>query len=551
MKVCIIQPSYGVNWDRSDEYFNQEVEFLNACDESMDIIVLPEACDVPAKARDRETYDISVDKYNKKILDLASATAKRCNAIVFINANDTSIPGYRNTTWTFNRQGEVVGKYYKQHLTPGEAFDRKLDSGYSFEFEEPTVVEIEGIRFGFLTCYDFYFYENFAHLARKNLDVIIGCSHQRSDTHSALEIMTRFCAYNTNTYVLRSSVSMDENSDIGGASMVVAPNGDVLLNMYSKVGMECVDIDVTKKYYKPAGFGNPDAAHYEYIEKGRRPYKYRHAGSAIVKNDDLMPYPRTCSHRGFNTVAPENTLPAFGAAVAMGAEEIEFDLWYTKDGEIVSMHDRNLDRVSTGTGMVYDYTYEELLQFDYGVKKDPHFEGLRLLKFEDILKKLACHTIMNIHVKSLAETNEAREPLPEDGGIWTDENFMKIVKLIDKYDCADYVYFMANDAVLEQAKRLAPHIKRCVGGSRIPEKSWAIVDRAIAMGCEKVQFLKPYLSKELCDKAHAHNIMCNVFWSDDPEETVKFLDMGVDVILTNDYNRICQVVENYKKNMNK
>ena len=71
------------------------------------------------------------------------------------------------------------------------------------------------------------------------------------------------------------------------------------------------------------------------------------------------------------------------------------------------------------------------------------------------------------------------------------------------------------------------------------------------MGCQKVQFLKPYLSKELCDKAHAHNIMCNVFWSDDPEETVKFLDMGVDVILTNDYNRICQVVENYKKNMNK
>ena len=549
MKVCIIQPSYGVDWTRSDEYFDQEVEFLNACDESMDIIVLPEACDVPAKARDRATYDISVDKYNKKILDLAAATAKRCNAIVFINANDTSIPGYRNTTWAFNRQGEVVGKYYKQHLTPGEAFDRKLDSGYSFEFEEPTVIEIEGIRFGFLTCYDFYFYENFAHMARKDLDVIIGCSHQRSDTHSALEIMTRFCAYNTNTYVLRSSVSMDENSNIGGASMVVAPNGDVLLNMYSRVGMECVDIDVTKKYYKPAGFGNPDAAHYEYIEKGRRPYKYRHAGSAIVKNDNLMPYPRTCSHRGFNTVAPENTLPAFGAAVAMGAEEIEFDLWYTKDGEIVSMHDRNLDRVSTGTGMVYDYTYEELLAFDYGVKKDPHFEGLRLLKFEDILKKLACHTIMNIHVKSLAETNEAREPLPEDGGIWTDENFMKIVKLIDKYDCADYVYFMANDAVLEQAKRLAPHIKRCVGGSRIPEKSWAIVDRAIAMGCEKVQFLKPYLSKELCDKAHAHNIMCNVFWSDDPEETVKFLDMGVDVILTNDYNRISQVVENYKKNL--
>ena len=52
-----------------------------------------------------------------------------------------------------------------------------------------------------------------------------------------------------------------------------------------------------------------------------------------------MPYPRVCAHRGFSTIAPENSMPAFGAAVAMGAEEIEFDLWYTKDGEIVSIFD--------------------------------------------------------------------------------------------------------------------------------------------------------------------------------------------------------------------
>ena len=34
-----------------------------------------------------------------------------------------------------------------------------------------------------------------------------------------------------------------------------------------------------------------------------------------------------CSHRGFNAVAPENTLPAFAAAGALGAAEREFDLW--------------------------------------------------------------------------------------------------------------------------------------------------------------------------------------------------------------------------------
>ena len=113
--------------------------------------------------------------------------------------------------------------------------------------------------------------------------------------------------------------------------MVVAPTGEVLLNMHSRIGLATVDIDPKNKYYKPAGFGNPPSAHYEYIEKGRRPWKYRPAGSAIVRHDEIMPYPRVCAHRGFNTVAPENSLPAFGAAVAMGAEEIEFDLWFTKE----------------------------------------------------------------------------------------------------------------------------------------------------------------------------------------------------------------------------
>lgn len=500
----------------------------------MDIIVFPEACDVPCLTSGKEDFDASVEKFGERLFNVASETAKRCNAIVFANGSEKGEKGLRNTTYAFDRQGKLVGRYCKQHLTPGEVSKRKLDSDYTFEFEEPTVVEIEGIRFGFLTCYDFYFYETFAHMARKNLDVVIGCSHQRSDSHEALEMMSRFLAYNTNTYVLRASVSMDENSSIGGGSMVVSPKGEVLLNMYSRVGMETVEIDIKNKYYKPAGYGNPPAAHYEYIEKGRRPWKYRPAGSAIVRHDGWMPYPRVCAHRGFNTVAPENSMPAFGAAVAMGAEEIEFDLWYTKDGEIVSIHDAKLDRVSNGTGHVYDYTYDELLQFDFGVKCGEEFSGMKILKFEDILKKFACHTIMNVHVKTLDNTSPYDEDL-----------LKKIIALVRKYDCEKYVYFMSgNDILLRQIGELAPDLLRCVGGGN---DRWGIVDRAIEMGIKKVQLFKPYFNKEMIDKAHENGIICNVFWSDDPKETKDFLEMGIDTILTNDYNRIAQAVEDFKK----
>lgn len=529
MKICIAQPEYSVDYGRSDELFEKQLELFDRCDESMDMIVFPESCDIPCLAKTREAAEASAKKYNKRLLDAASATAKRCNALVFVNARSETEQGLRNTTYAFDRKGQIAGMYHKQHLTPGEVSVMQLDSDYSFEFSEPTVMELEGIRFGFLVCYDAYFYEAFANMARQNLDVIIACSHQRSDTHEALKIMHQFLAYNTNTYVVRSSVSMDENSNIGGASMVVAPTGEVLCNMLSRVGIETVEVDLQKKYYKPAGFGNPDAAHYEYIEKGRRPWKYRPAGSTIVRPDEIMPYPRICAHRGFKTVAPENSMPAFGAAVAMGAEEIEFDLWVTKDGEIVSCHDKKLERVSTGTGFIYEHTYEQLLEYDFGVKFSERFKGMKILKFEEILKKFACHTIMNIHLKTMNNQCE-----------YDPEAMQKIIDLIDKYDCRKHVYFMSgNDNVLRLAQEMAPDICRCVGAGSAPE---AMVERAIRYGCKKIQLFKGKFQPDMIAKARENGLICNLFWSDDPQEAKEFLDMGIHTILTNDYHLVSQVI---------
>lgn len=525
MKVCVIQPYYSTDHADSEELFRWELDALDRCDESLDLIVLPEAADVPALAKTVEQFHESHTKYTDRILAKAVETAKRCHSVLFVNALYDSGVGLRNTTYAFDRDGNIAGHYFKQHPTNGEVFKRKMDCAYSYEFSEPTIVEIEGIRYAFLTCYDFYFYENFANIARQRPDIIIGCSHQRSDTAEALELMSRFLAYNTNAYVVRSSVSMGEDSPTGGGSIVVEPDGTVVFNMLNEIGMRTCVIDPSKKYYKPAGFGNPPSAHFEYIEVGRRPWKYRPAGSAIVLPDALMPYPRLCAHRGFNTVAPENSLPAFGAAVASGAQEIEFDLWETKDGEIVSIHDSHLDRVSDGCGAVWEYTLEELRKFDFGKGFGGAYKGLRILTFERILQTFSCHTIMNIHIKSRNNV----DPL--------DEGYLKkIVGLIRKYDCERYVYFMTgNDTVMRQLGEIAPDIVRCVGGGNDSDH---VVERAIEMGCEKVQFVKGHVTQENVDLAKKHGIRCNIFWSDEPGEAARFLDMGIDVILTNDYQRM-------------
>ena len=267
-------------------------------------------------------------------------------------------------------------------------------------------------------------------------------------------------------------------------------------------------------------------SHYEYIEEGRRPWLYRNAGASVVPFDDIMKYPRLCAHRGFSTAAPENSMPAFGAAVALGAEEIEFDLWATKDRVLVSCHDNTLERVSNGQGKIYDHTYEELKQLDFGVKHGERFKGLRIPTFEEILQKFAGRVVMNIHVK-IWDTK------------YPDPMIEEIVALIRKYDCVKHVYFMTtNDDIIRYLSEYAPDIPCCVGWDGNKTDPLSMVKRAIALGAYKVQLFKPYFNQETVDMAHANGILCNVFWSDDPEEARRYLEMGIDTILTNDYLNI-------------
>lgn len=526
MKVCIIQPKYSTDYTQSDTYFAAELEFLAQCDASMDLIVLPEATDIPCLAHTKVESEASAEKYNATILKAAAETAKRCNAVLFINARSQGKDGkLRNTTYAFDRNGRLAGTYFKQHLTPGEITNLQLDSAYTYRPSAPTIMEIDGIRYGFLTCYDFYFYEIFANLARYDLDIIIGCSHQRSDTHQALDVIGRFLAYNTNAYLVRASVSMDEASTIGGCSMVVAPDGTKLLDLKSEVGLATVEIDPKKKYHKPAGFGGEMAAHYQYIEAGRRPWKYRPAGSAILPKDDILPYPRVCAHRGLHIAAPENSMLSFGAAIAMGASELELDLRITKDGQIVCCHDDELERVSNGNGTIATHTYEELLALDFSGNYRAAFGKLRIPTLEEILQKFACHTILNLHCKFGVEQANC---LP------------RILELLKAYDCEGHVYFMTGDeALLALLQKHAPHIKRCAGAGNDP---WGIVARALRYNCKKVQFLKPYLNEEMIEQAHENDIRCNVFWSDDPTEAKLFFEMGIDTVLTNAYGQIAPVL---------
>ena len=85
MNVCVVQPEYSFDYQQSDRLYQWEMDMLDKCDESMDIIVFPEYSNVPALAKTKEEMLTSFEKYSELMMKKASETAKRCDEIVFIS----------------------------------------------------------------------------------------------------------------------------------------------------------------------------------------------------------------------------------------------------------------------------------------------------------------------------------------------------------------------------------------------------------------------------------------------------------------------------------
>jgi len=81
-------------------------------------------------------------------------------------------------------------------------------------------------------------------------------------------------------------------------------------------------------------------------------------------HDPASKYVVVVAHRGDWRNYPENSLPAIESVIRMGVDVMELDLKMTKDSVLVLCHDWTIDRTTTGSGAVKDYTYAELQQFD-------------------------------------------------------------------------------------------------------------------------------------------------------------------------------------------
>lgn len=124
------------------------------------------------------------------------------------------------------------------------------------------------------------------------------------------------------------------------------------------------------------------------------------------------------AHRGASAIRPEQTLPAFEAAVALGADYVELDLQVTSDGALICLHDRTLDRTTNAADVfpdrrrgapgatgaergwfVHDFTLAELRRLDAGAWFDRRFAGARLATLGEALAAVDGRAALCIELK--------------------------------------------------------------------------------------------------------------------------------------------------------
>lgn len=109
---------------------------------------------------------------------------------------------------------------------------------------------------------------------------------------------------------------------------------------------------------------------------------------------------RIIAHRGASGYAPENTLAAFQLAEKMGAEEIELDVWLSRDNHIVICHDGRLDRYGYPGLHVKDMDLKDLLSLDMGTWFSPFlFSGERMLTLKTLFTQFGDRFIYHVEIK--------------------------------------------------------------------------------------------------------------------------------------------------------
>ncbi len=225
------------------------------------------------------------------------------------------------------------------------------------------------------------------------------------------------------------------------------------------------------------------------------------------------PLPLAFAHRGGAGDWPENTMPAFAAAVAMGYTHLETDVHVTRDGVLLAFHDEALDRVTDRAGLIRELTWAEVREARVdGQEPIPRLDEL-LATFPE-----ACFNIDPKHdsaVEALATAITDAAALDRVCiGSFSDHRLAQLRELLGPALCT----------------ALGPR-----GVARLKATGYGLPARRFAGQC--VQVPPGHGARTLVDPrfvrtAHHHGLQVHVWTIDEAVEMQRLLDMDVDGIMT-------------------
>jgi glycerophosphoryl diester phosphodiesterase len=229
-------------------------------------------------------------------------------------------------------------------------------------------------------------------------------------------------------------------------------------------------------------------------------------------------------HRGASHDAPENSLSAMKEAWKQGADGAELDLWLSKDGRLVVMHDGTTKRIGGVDKKIVDQTWEELQKLDVGSWKDPKFAGERIPTLESIFDATPAGKKMVLEIKC------GPEILPE---------LAKVIKTSPLYP-KQLVIISFNYEVMKQSKPLFPEVehyllagyKKDKETGKLPELS-EFVEKAKAAKLDGLDLNHGWPIDAAFVKGLRDQGLKLITWTvDDPEIAKRHVKAGVDAITT-------------------
>jgi len=249
---------------------------------------------------------------------------------------------------------------------------------------------------------------------------------------------------------------------------------------------------------------------------------------------DPAELPYIIAHRGISGKAPENTLSSFSRAVdTHGVRMIELDVRMSHDEHIIVLHDRTLQRTTTGNGAVRNYSLKELKEFDAGSWFHTSFAAERIPTLAEVLRAARGKTWVNIELK---------------GDLFSRNHEVFVARVIENVrneNMEDQVLYSSfTHDLLAQIRRNEPNaatgviynIYRDFG--RSPSKLAGRVNASVFV-CAKHE-----LSKSMIRDARQHGLAMYVYTLNSIQDARKMIQFGVDGIISDNADGIITALNN-------